>query len=208
MNFFGHAVVARLLDGDPRFVLGSMLPDFASMGRSRLAGVRDERVADGVACHHRTDGVFHAAPIFQRFCREGTLALEGHGVGAGTATAVAHVGTEMLLDGLLLDREEAAEAYRAAIALDEDFGIRVHRGSPERIEGVLSRLREIDLPTDYRRPDRVAFRLRQVLAGRPRLAMQPGDEQRILPWLERTRRDLHPLVEPLLTEVVRGARLG
>ncbi len=208
MNFFGHATVAVAIDPDPHFVLGSMLPDFASMSRGRLGDVAHPRVATGVACHHRTDTAFHRAPAFRSFCAEGAPALEAAGVGSGTAAAVAHVGTELLLDGLLLHREDAAAAYRAALAIEGDLGIELARGSEADLDRVLGRLREIDLPTDYASPAAVAGRLRQILAPRPRLAMADGDEDRILPWLTRTRAALGPLVGPLLAEVIDAARLG
>jgi len=35
MNFFGHTVLAVRRGGDPSFVLGAMLPDFATMIRAR-----------------------------------------------------------------------------------------------------------------------------------------------------------------------------
>lgn len=208
MNFFAHAVVATALDPDPRFVLGSMLPDFASMGRAKLEHVADAVVARGVDCHHRTDDVFHRSDWFRTMCRDGERALEARGVGRGAAAAVAHVGIEMLLDGLLLELDEAADAYRSAIALDGDFGVELRRGSPLGIRRVLERLREIGLPDDYRSPDRVATRLSQVLRDRPRLAMQPGDEARVVPWLEATRRALAPQAERRLDEVTDAVRVG
>ena len=73
MNFFGHAVVAGWFEGDPRYVLGSMLPDFASMSGTRLNPVEQPEVAAGVALHHRTDDAFHGAPSFlhlMTFARE------------------------------------------------------------------------------------------------------------------------------------------
>src|SRR5690606_31275930 len=51
MNFFGHACVAARVDSDPRVLLGAMLPDFASMSRTRLAGSEDPAVAAGIALH-------------------------------------------------------------------------------------------------------------------------------------------------------------
>ena len=40
----------------------------------------------------------------------GTGELEAKGLGRGPARAVAHVGTELLIDGLLLDRDAAKQA--------------------------------------------------------------------------------------------------
>lgn len=208
MNFFAHAAVAADLDPDPRFVLGSMLPDLASMGRVKLGAVADAWVARGVDCHHRTDAVFHRADWFRTMCRDGERALEAAGVGRGPAAAVAHVGIEMLLDGLLLEQEAAAEAYRSAIALDDDFGIELRRGNPLGVRRVLGKLREIGLPDDYRSPERVAMRLEQILRSRPRLAFGPGDEARVVPWLDATRDALAPQAERRLREVTDAVRVG
>ena len=64
MNFFGHAAVASWRIGRGGLPLGAMLPDFASISGARSLSAKEAEVARGVALHHRTDEVFHAAPSF------------------------------------------------------------------------------------------------------------------------------------------------
>lgn len=175
MNFVGHAHVAIEHDEAPSFVLGAMLPDFASMSRARLVMPTDATLAAGVALHHRTDDAFHSAPPFVRLCTRWGSELERRGFGWGAARAVAHVGTEMLLDGLLLDDAGTRRAYLAAVATLADPAVRdamrVEGAGASRWPDVLERVRTHGLPDFYRSPEDVGDRLLQILAGRPRLAI-------------------------------------
>ncbi len=202
MNFFGHATVACWLDRDPRWVLGAMLPDFASMCRTRLRGAANPLVEKGIALHHATDAVFHGAPTFVELYAAGTEELETAGLGRGPARAVAHVGTELLLDGLLLDDAEVASAYLDAVALAtrDDLGLRFRDGG-EGFRRLAIRLSEHGLPDDYRSPDRVAMRLEQILARRPRLALVAEDRSPVVAYLTRTRRTLETRLSGLLREI-------
>jgi hypothetical protein len=188
MNFFGHAVVAGWFEREPRFVLGSMLPDFATMSGTRLSTVTEARVAEGVALHHRTDDAFHAAPTFLLLSGIAREALEQREVGWGTARAVAHVGTELLLDGVLLTRhasEPYVEALEAAHAIAQHdplvFGF---RDQGVGFELLLRRLRDAGPPHAYREPVRVAEFLERALSRRPRLCFQPGERARVAEVLE------------------------
>lgn len=180
-----------------------MLPDFASMSGARLTGIDDPEIEAGVAFHHRTDEVFHASPTFVALCQQGTEELESRGVGRGTSRASAHVGVELLLDGHLLADEEAREDYLRAIALPGELGLRFRRGEARFLE-LRERLATYGLPTDYRSPERVATRLRQILARRPRLAFADGDEARVTPWLQEVRAELEMCLPRLLGEVSSG----
>ena len=208
MNFVGHAHIALTLRSDPAFVLGSMLPDFASMGRTRLEGVDDPDVAEGVALHHRTDDAFHGCPAFVRLCTETSTSLEQQGVPWGAARAVGHVGTELLLDGFLLDapgtHHAASEAVRALERPAITASIRVHSAGAERWAELLARVRGRGLPDFYRDPDAVADRLIAILAPRPRLAV--GEEHR--GTLRAAMRALRPLVERDTNSMVEAAQSG
>lgn len=209
MNFFGHATVACWQHRDPRWVLGAMLPDFASMSRARLRGAEDPEVAAGIAHHHATDEAFHGAPTFLELYSRGAEALEASGVGRGPARAVAHVGAELLLDGILLDDAAAGEAYLAAVALPrEPLGLRFLGEGAERFAALHARLGEHGLPEDYRSPERVALRLEQILARRPRLSLSPEDRPAVTAHLHRTRDTLVTLAPRLLAEVRHGLSAG
>lgn len=198
MNFVGHAHVARAIAPDrPALVLGAMLPDFASMARVRLVQIAHPELAAGVALHHRTDEAFHACPEFVRICARTAGALEAQGVGCGSARAAAHVGTEMLLDGLLLREVATRRAYHEAVAQLADpritGAIRVAGRGEARWPPLIERVQALGAPDFYADPAMVADRLFAILASRPRLALE-----------ERHRDVLHREMATLLEEVRRA----
>ena len=72
MNFFGHALVAERDEATrgavrAEFVLGSMLPDFASMLRLRPPRATSATLEAGLRFHHRTDAAFHGSRSFLEF---------------------------------------------------------------------------------------------------------------------------------------------
>ena len=116
MNFFSHAIVATRRSEDPRWILGSMLPDFVSMAGLRLASVTgDTPLERGVAFHHTCDDAFHSAPIFVDLMEQAREELELEGLDSGPAMAIGHVGVELLLDGHLVEQGGVTPGYRAAM---------------------------------------------------------------------------------------------
>ena len=202
MNFFGHATVARWVERSPRWILGSMLPDFASMSRARLVGAEDPGVEAGIGFHHRTDDAFHSTPTFVRLNEDGAQSLEARGLGRGPARAVAHVGTELLLDDLLLEDDAACADYLEAVAEPtRALGLRFRGDGAERFTELRRRMAGVGLPDDYRHAIGVERRLAQALGRRSRLAYGPGDRPLVLEWLNETRRDLESSATGLLGEV-------
>ena len=106
MNFFGHAAVATWQAAAPGRTLGAMLPDFATMSGARLSTTTpspDAEVASGIDLHHKTDGVFHQLPVVLGLMRELDERLAHGGCARGPRRAVAHIGVELLLDGVLVE---------------------------------------------------------------------------------------------------------
>lgn len=208
MNFFGHAAIARWEGGDATFVLGAMLPDLTSIARARFRDVDAgaAELARGVALHHATDAVFHSAPVFVDLCTRGASDLEALGVGHAPARAVAHVGIELLLDGTLVEDRATCDAYVGAIdvaARHEVLGAirwRTADGA-QRFAFVRERLASYGVPIDLRDPDVVADRLERILAPRPRLALGPGDRDRVGRWLHRVRAEVEEAAGPLIDRV-------
>ena len=202
MNFIGHAHVALDHGDAPAFVLGTMLPDFASMSRARLETPAHSEIAAGVALHHRTDDAFHSAPAFVRLCSTWGAELEQRGLTWGAARAVAHVGTEMLLDGLLLDHDATRRAYVDAITTLHDPAIvaamRVSGAGAERWSSVLARLRAHGPPDFYREPEVVADRLILILAGRPRLAVDEARRDTLRAAMHALRGDVEDAADELV----------
>ncbi len=184
MNYFGHAAVASWSGPDAGALLGAMLPDFAGMCGARLADAVDAAIARGVALHHQTDSAFHQLPVVLGLMRELGARLDAAGCARGPARAVSHIGTELLLDGVLVANAEHRAAYLAGLAADasgvrwrEDFGA-------ARFAVVLARLRAHGVPDDLRAVDAICVRLARVLGHRPRLAPSADDLRTIRGALE------------------------
>jgi hypothetical protein len=170
VNFLGHLEVARRIHGhDPAVLLGSMLPDLGAPARLKVGPLDGwpAAVARGIECHRRADDAFHADPRFLAGMTGLREELGAAGVARGAARGAAHVGWELLLDGVLLDRPEARAAYLAC--LDEPAD-----GWPSPWPTVVARYRERGLPAAAMDADAVARRVIDLLAGRPRLAVDPG----------------------------------
>jgi hypothetical protein len=188
VNFFGHATVACMQSDAPRFVFGSMLPDLTSMAFIRIENVLDPEVARGIALHHETDRVFHGTAPFRALCESALQVLEQNGVSRASARAVGHVGSELLLDGVLSDDARVRAAYARAldVAIDERLeSSMTWKGDAdaERLRTLLRRLIGAPLPEAYRDPEFVCERLIAILARRPRLALSPRDHAPVRAWL-------------------------
>ena len=172
MNFFGHAAVASWTSAEPGVVLGAMLPDFATMCGARLAAQPDGAVARGIALHEVTDAAFHRLPAATALMRELDDRLERAGCARGPRRAVAHIGVELLLDGVLVDHAPYRAAYLAGIACDDAVA---WASNAERYPVLLARLRAYGVPDDLRTADGITARLARILAPRPLLAPSPAD---------------------------------
>ena len=206
MNFFGHATVACMHSEEPRYVLGAMLPDLTSMAALRIDAVVDSDLARGVALHHETDRRFHATPPFRALCASALDTLERAGVSRASARAVGHVGSELLLDGLLSgnSRVRAAYAHSLEVALrDRLEGAVSWRGDTDasQLRALLERLLWSPLPEAYRDPELVSDRLYTILARRPRLALQEADREPVRAWLRLAVADLERDADAILEAV-------
>jgi len=202
MNFFGHAAVASWSSPAPGTVLGAMLPDFATMVRSRLGEPDDAAVAAGVAHHHATDAAFHGLPAVLGLMRELDERLAALGCARGPRRAVAHIGVELLLDGVLVEEAAYRDAYAAGLAHDP-AGVRWRDDDgPPRFETLLARLRAHGAPDDLRRTHAITQRLHRMLAHRPLLAPSAAD----LSAIEKALAAYQPRVEAAADTVLRALR--
>lgn len=175
MNFFGHAAVASWTAAPSGSVLGSMLPDFATMSRARLAEPSDAAIGEGIALHHETDRVFHHLPAVLGLMRELDDRLDRAGCARGPRRAVAHIGVELLLDGVLVDEAAYRDSYLAGLGHDP-AGVRWRDEDDDaRFAVLLARLRAHGVPEDLRKPEAIATRLHRMLAHRPLLAPSSTD---------------------------------
>ncbi|MGE0712255.1 MAG: hypothetical protein AB7N76_32460 [Planctomycetota bacterium] len=213
MNFFAHALVALRRRAEPRWLLGAMAPDLASMGGLRLRGVvdgADEALAAGVRFHHRSDDAFHGAPGFVALMKAARVELEGRGLSAGPSAAIAHVGTELLLDGALVAAGGVPAAYRLALAFAPgvagELELRGEGDPAARWRELCDRLATAPVPEGYQEPDFVAERLLRILARRPRLAVDAGREGEVHAWAAAAAPVVAARAGQLMAEV--EARLG
>ncbi|MCB9563437.1 MAG: hypothetical protein H6709_19675 [Kofleriaceae bacterium] len=177
MNFFGHAVVASWHDAGGGRALGAMLPDFQTMSGARVAAVDDAEVAAGIDLHHATDAAFHRLPAFVGLTREVEARLRAADVGRGPTRAVAHVGVELLLDGVLLDDVDGCATYLAG--LDHPIATITWRepGDDARFAHLHGRLRAYGVPRDLARADAVAHRVLRMIAPRPLLRASAAEAE-------------------------------
>lgn len=173
MNYFGHAAVASWSTASPAARLGSMLPDFANMCRAHLEPAQTAEVAAGISLHHATDAAFHDLPPVTALMRELDDRLQHGGCARGPRRAVAHVGVELLLDGVLVDDAAYRDAYTSAISADTPVAWTGDGNA--RFAMLTSRLRTYGVPDDLRSVDGIVARLARILAPRPLLAPSSDD---------------------------------
>jgi hypothetical protein len=167
----------------------------------RIASADDDDVTRGIALHHATDGVFHPLPAVTSLMRALDERLDRGGCARGPRRAVAHIGVELLLDGVLVGEPAYRAAYLSGVAHDPALHWRDPETAP-RFAIVLERLRAHGVPDDLRRPDAITTRVHRILAHRPLLAPSPGDLRAIRAALI----ELQPRVEVAAQAIVRAMR--
>lgn len=176
VNFFGHAAVASWSSASAAVALGAMLPDFATMCGARIMNdaAHEDAIGRGIDIHHATDATFHRLPVVTGLMRDLDKLLEDRHCARGPRRAVAHIGVELLLDGVLVDEPAYRDAYTRALAHD---GQPVWRepDDPARFAVLIARLRAYGVPDDLREPAAITHRLGRMLAHRPLLAPSAAD---------------------------------
>lgn len=200
MNFFGHAVVAGWADNRAGHLLGSMLPDFEAMVRVPLVRVCDPDIQRGIDLHHRTDEVFHRAPIFVELCARALSELKGAGVRRGTARAVGHIGSEMFLDGWLAREQDHVDDYLAALEVEVE-GCLEWEDDGRAFSKLRARLTMWGAPRDYAEPTFVLARLADALQRRPALRVLEDESAQVRQFLPRLQRMVERHAPELLTEL-------
>lgn len=208
MNFVGHSHFARRIDTAPRFLLGAMLPDLASMAGTRLVAQDESAIARGVRDHHTVDDVFHGAPTFISLQSWAIDELSGRGMAWGASRAVAHVAPELFLDGLLLEDDANVEPYveavREAGRAETLRAMRFAGAGAEGFATVHQRLASYGPPHGYRDPKFVGDILVRILSHRPRLALGPEEIPMLEAVLPALFREVETHASRLLDEVRSG----
>ncbi|HET7541680.1 MAG TPA: hypothetical protein VFK05_17520 [Polyangiaceae bacterium] len=218
MNFFGHALLAQrdeVARGPIRaeFVLGAMLPDFASMLRARPPLSTFAPLSAGVSFHHRSDDAFHGSQAFLEFSRQAAAFLSARNVARGTARAVAHVGVELLLDAAFAHESGANEAYLSALSCAPTEAVQRSLqwhtdDASDRFQHLCHTLRSRGRFQVNPESETVAQRLRVILQSRPRLAMDEHGLSVVREWVESARSQITSAAPQLLREVEQRLQLG
>ena len=206
MNFFGHTVLAVRRSTVPAFVLGAMLPDFATMIRARAPRTEHVEIDSGMQFHWRTDEAFHRSAAFLTLTHRAVGWLSARGVRSGSALAVAHVGVEVLLDAALAGDDCARRAYRAALegAAHDELGKFVDWSSEEqrsRFDALRARLLARGAIAADVTPETVAERLRYALADRPRLALDDTSVLTVREWAHTARPEIDARAADLIRDL-------
>jgi len=206
VNFFSHTVLAVRRSTAPAFVLGAMLPDFATMIRARPPRTAHTDIDSGMQFHWRTDEAFHRSAAFLALTHEAVGWLSARGVRSGSALAVAHVGVEILLDAALAGDACAQQAYRAALegAAHDELGRFVDWASYEeraRFDALRARLLARGAVAGDITADTVAERLRYTLAARPRLALDEASVPTVRDWARTVRPAIDARAPALLQDL-------
>lgn len=190
-----------------RYLFGTALPDFATIGRFQLRyGPTDPNMAQGVAVHHTTDAAFHASDWFAEHSRSLSQNLKSRGVNRGAARACGHVGVELLLDGHLLDDDATlAERAQAILAMADqsslDLDSMVDGAERQRWRSHLDQLSTWTVPADYHQVEAVAQRLYRILRPRRRLAFEPSQIAEVADALDEADAALRPGIGAMVEQV-------
>ena len=123
------------------------------------------------------------------------------GCARGPRRAVAHIGVELLLDGVLVSDPAYRDAYTRGLAHDPEIAWR-DDGDAARFAGLLERLRAYGPPDDLERPAAIVQRLARVLGPRPLIAPSPADLRAIATALA----EYQPRVDVAAATVMRAMR--
>ena len=211
MNFFGHALVAGWSRQDAPFILGAMAPDLLPLCGATADQATSAAVVDGQAQHHQVDALFHASPTFLNLQAWTARTLIDRGVARGSARGAAHVGIELLLDGVLADDRSARRAYSDALV--EADGPRAPFTWRDDVSGrrwsqLISRLRQGPIPEAYRDCHFVTDRVIGALRSRPRLAVCEADQPSLRALFPVLRARVEAQADALLAELVPAGFVG
>src|SRR5262249_1209464 len=126
------------------------------------------------------------------------------GCARGPRRAVAHIGVELLLDGVLVSEPAYRDAYVAGLAHSPDGIAWREPGDPALFARLQDRLRAYGVPEDLERPAAITHRLSRMLSGRPLLAPNASDITAIRTALV----EFKPRVEVAADTVLRALRAG
>ena len=182
MNIAAHIDLASRYAGEsnPEFELGSAIPDLVGMSGTRLVRWAGHRaLSAGVEFHLATDRIFDSNPLFTKNKSE-FFPQYNEIIPRGAARACANIGFEILLDGDVLKRSEAVDAYLEATETLRNRNLPLGKFALDsaRFEKFIGGWSRVQVPWAYQDPEKVAriVHHRLMIYGSPRLMF---DESKI-----------------------------
>ena len=207
MNFVGHIATglrATSADAPGAFIIGTALPDFASMAKLRLTE-RHGALAEGIAVHHSTDRAFHSHEWFLDVVSTLRESLRCDGLPDGASRACAHVAPELLLDGVLIDEPVVARGvdrvYEALANPAADVVALVAPPTRQRWRSHLINVTARLDPYGYRDTQVVAERLHAIASRRPRLSFDADSVKVVAARLQQLQPDVQASAQTVLGDV-------
>lgn len=214
MNYLAHGY--RFLDS-PYFLAGTATPDWLSVVdrkvrvRSRAATTLIEssdeptrQIASGIVQHLADDQWFHQTRVFAETSLRFAVELRDRlpGDEGFRPSFLGHILVEVLIDATLIERDRSL-ADRYYDAMEQVSGIKVQQAvnaiakvQTDRLDGWISRFRQVKFLYDYLDDAKLLFRMEQVMA---RVGLPPlGDH--LVAWLPSARRIVADRCDELLTK--------
>ena len=213
MNYLAHGY--RFVDS-PCFLAGTAVPDWLSVVdrkvrvRSRAAlpllespDAPTRQIASGILQHLADDQWFHQTRVFAETCLQFAVELRERlpGDEGFRPSFLGHILVEVLIDAALMDRDRSL-ADRYYDAMDCVSGAKVQhvvnaiaKVQTDRLDGWISRFRQVRFLYDYLDDAKLLFRMEQVMS---RVGLPPlGDH--LVVWLPLARRIVAERCDQLLT---------
>jgi len=188
MNFLAHAVLAARFQDDKRFVLGSVLPDLATMAGVPWKSARDPAIRDGIELHKICDDLFHGEDAFRLLLAQSRGELARRGLSRAPTLAATHVGVELFIDGQLSFDESARATLRhSLLAAQNPTDLGWDESELARWHAFCERLADDALVCGYRDHAFVGERLCAILGRRKRLRVPENEVPVLLEYLPRLR---------------------
>jgi len=217
MNYLAHGY--RFLDS-PYFLAGTATPDWLSVVdrkvrvRSRAASAllenldnSDEpmrQIAGGIVQHLADDQWFHQTRVFAETSLRFAVELRDRlpGDEGFRPSFLGHILVEVLIDATLIERDRLL-ADRYYDAMDHVSGIKVQQAvnaiakvPTDRLDGWISRFRQVKFLYDYLDDAKLLFRMEQVMA---RVGLPPLGHH-LVAWLPSARQIVADRCDELLTK--------
>ena len=215
-NIVTHMIISEAVapQASPDFRLASAMPDFVGMARDFRGSQTTVRelsqnplLKEGIALHIATDGVFDQLPLSRQLISDARADMEAMGLPRGAVRVCADVGTEILLDGVMMGIGNNPTYNKVS-------------GYIVRGESVLDTIEDIELvslirdyfatnrPNKYRDPEAVASMLQYRLSCRKNGKLQFDEDliPDVAEAFKKQQKRLRRIGQKLIDETIDGLK--